>query len=249
MFTENVKGPRVSEQRRGRGRPPGPTGRGAEARLRLYHTAIALIAERGYEATTLRDVAKRAGVSVGLLYRYFPSKLAVVLSLSDELSAEYAARATEMETGKWRDRFLYALTTSLRILHPHRRTLAALAPVLVGDPTKGLFAPATLFSRQRVQKVFHQAVAGATDAPRPELTASLARLLYLAHLAIILWWLLDKSPRQRATTALVALLKQALPASALTLRLPRVRAFVLAGDNLFREALFDEGATSHEPLC
>ena len=66
--------------------------------------------------------------------------------------------------------------------------------------------------------------------------------LYLAHLAIILWWLLDKSPRHRATTALIALLKQALPASALTLRLPRVRAFVLAGDKLFREALFDEAA-------
>jgi AcrR family transcriptional regulator len=249
MFTENVKGAKVPPQRRGPGRPPGPSRRGAAARLRLYHTAIALIAERGYEATTLRDVAKRAGVSVGLLYRYFPSKLAVVLALYDELSAEYAAQATEMATGKWRDRFLFALRTSLRVLHPHRRTLASLVPVLVGGATEGLFAPATLFSRQRVQKVFHQAVAGATDAPPAELAASLARLLYLAHLAILLWWLLDQSPQQRATTALVALLKQALPASALTLRVPRVRAFVLAGDNLFREALFDEGAASHEPLC
>jgi len=201
-----------------------------------------LITERGYEATTLRDVADRAGVSVGLLYRYFPSKRAVVLSLYDELSAEYAARATEMAGDKWRDRFLYALTTSLRILNPHRSTLSALVPILVGDAHEGLFAPATTFSRQRVQKVFYEAVAGATDAPRPEVTAALARLLYLAHLAIILWWLLDKSPRQRATTALVALVKQALPAFALTLRLPRARAFVVAGDKLFREALFDDGA-------
>ena len=44
-----------------------------------------LIAERGYDATTLRDVAERAGVSAGLLYRYFPSKRAVVLALYDEL--------------------------------------------------------------------------------------------------------------------------------------------------------------------
>jgi AcrR family transcriptional regulator len=242
MFTEIVKKPKTSDRRRGRGRPPGQTRQGAAARLRLYHTAITLLAERGYEATTLRDVAKKAGVSVGLLYRYFPSKRAVVLSLYDELSAEYAARATEMDAGKWRDRFVFALTTSLQVLQPHRNTLAALVPVLVGDANDGIFASATTFSRQRVQKVFHEAVVGASDAPRPELTAALARLLYLAHLAIILWWLLDKSRRQRATTALVALLKQALPASALTLRLPRVRAFVLAGDQLFREALFGEAA-------
>jgi AcrR family transcriptional regulator len=237
MFTTKVKEPKAANRRRGRGRPPGRTQQGAATRLSLYNTAIELIAERGYEATTLRDVAKRAGVSVGLLYRYFPSKRAVVLSLYDELSAEYAARAAEMDPGKWRDRFMFALTTSLQVLDPHRRTLSALVPVLVGDSQEGLFAPATTFSRQRVQKVFHQAVAGATDAPRPEVSAPLARLLYLTHLAIILWWLLDKSRQQRTTTALVALLKQVLPASALTLRLPRVRALVLAGDKLFREAL------------
>src|SRR6266403_1349096 len=126
MFTKNVKEPQASNQRRGPGRPPGPTHQGAAARLRLYNTAIELIAERGYEATTLRDVATRAGVSVGLLYRYFPSKQAVVLSLYDDLSAKYAARATKMDAGKWRDRFLFALTTSLQVLKPHRSTLAAL---------------------------------------------------------------------------------------------------------------------------
>ena len=243
MFTKKVKLPRdleESSKQRGRGRPPGRTHQGAAARLKLYNTAIELITERGYGATTLRDVANRARVSVGLLYRYFPSKRAVVLSLYDELSAEYAARATEMAGGTWRARFLYTLNTSLQVLDPHRSTLAALVPILVGGAQEGLFAPATAFSRQRVQKVFHEAVAGATDAPRPDVTAALARLLYLAHLAIILWWLLDKSPRQRATTALVGLVKHALPASALTLRLPRVRAIVVAGDKLFREALIGE---------
>jgi AcrR family transcriptional regulator len=199
-----------------------------------------MIAECGYEATTLRGVANRAGVSVGLLYRYFPSKRAVVLALYDELSAKYAARAAEMKTGKWRDRFMFALTTSLQVLSPHRSTLAALVPVLVGDENEGLFASATAFSRQRVHKVFHDAVIGATDTPRPEVTAALGRLLYLVHLAIILWWLLDKSPQQRATTSLIALVRRALPACALTLRLPYARAFVVAGDKLFREALFHD---------
>jgi AcrR family transcriptional regulator len=244
MFTKNVKEQILPNTRRGRGRPPGESAQGAAARARLYDTAIELIAEHGYEATTLRDVANRAGVSVGLLYRYFPSKRAVVLALYDELSAEYAARAAEMSAGKWRDRFLFALNTSLQVLRPHRSTLAALVPVLVGDANEGLFAPATTFSRQRVQGVFLEAVKHATDAPSPEVAAALARLLYLAHLAIILWWLLDKTSQQRATDGLIALLKQVLPAFALSLRLPRIRAFVVAGDKLFREALFDDAVMS-----
>ena len=143
MFTENVNDSTVAVKRRGPGRPPGSTRQGLETRKRLYDTAIKLMTERGYENTTLRAVADAAGVSVGLLYRYFPSKRSVVLALYDELSAEYALRSTKMGPGKWRDRFLFALTTSLEVLAPHRQTLSALVPVLIGDPDDGLFAPRT----------------------------------------------------------------------------------------------------------
>src|SRR5436189_1865826 len=94
---------------RRRGRPPGQTFQGLAARQRLYDAAVRLIGERGFENTTLRDVAERAEVSVGLLYRYFPSKHAVLLALYDELSADQERRAGAMPRGKWRDRFVFAL--------------------------------------------------------------------------------------------------------------------------------------------
>lgn len=244
MFSENVKVADVPGKPRGRGRPPGPTAQGLEARRRLYDTAIRLISERGYEATTLRDVAVAAGVSVGLLYRYFPSKRSVVLALYDELSAEYALQAGQMRPGRWRDRFLFALSTSLRVLAPDRRALSALVPVLFGDQQEGLFAPSTAFSRIRVQQVFHDAVTSASDAPKPELAGALGRLLYLVHLAVLLWWLLDKSPGQRATTGLVSLLQRAMPSAALALRLSPVRSIIRTGDALFREALFDDAGVA-----
>ena len=229
---------------RGRGRPRGPTPRGIETRQRLYETAIGLIAARGWQETTLRDVAKEAGVSVGLLYRYFPSKQAIVLTLYDELSAEYAARAEQLAPGRWRDRFLVALQTSLDVLRPHRGTLGSLVPVLVGDVEDGLFAPRTAFSRLRVQGVFVQAVVGASDAPRGEVAPALGRLLYLVHLAIILWWLLDRSPSQRATDALVKLLERTAPLIAVALRVPTVPSLLLAADALAREALFADGPSA-----
>jgi AcrR family transcriptional regulator len=237
MFTQNVK-PRQ------RGRPPGQTPQGAAARERLYATAMQLIAARGYEATTLRDIAKAAGVSVGLLYRYFPSKQAVVIALYDELSSEYARQAAEMPRGKWRDRFVFALNTSLHVLEPHRVALRALTPILVGDPGEGLFSASTAFSRLRVQHVFEEAIVGSSDAPKEPLAGALGRLLYLVHLAVLLWWLLDKSSKQHATAALVSLTKQLLPSAALTLRVPPVRRFVISVDGLVREALFGSPVSS-----
>lgn len=233
MFTDNVK-------RRGRGRPVGPTAQSAETRQRLYDTALGLVAERGYAATTLRDIAAAAGVSVGLLYRYFPTKHAVLLALYDDLSADFARAAATLPDGRWRDRAVAALRTSLQTLGPHRVALQGLTPVLVGDPVDGVFSPATAFSRTRVQEVFTRAVDGATDAPKAPATRALGHVLYLAHLGVLLWWLLDRSPRQRATRTLVDLIAQLLPSVALALRVPAVRAFVVRFDALMREALFGD---------
>jgi AcrR family transcriptional regulator len=239
MFTKTVN-PDTSPEpgRRKRGRPPGTTPQGEAARARLYATALGLIGERGYEGTTLRDVAHKAGVSATLLYRYFPNKRALLVAFYDELSIEQQARAAKMPApAHWRDRFMYSLDASLDVLRPHRRTLAALMPALVAAGDDGLFGAATAGSRERVMGVFQDAVTGAKDAPRGGLAPALGRLLYLAHLGIILWWLLDRSANQRTTSALVALIRQILPAASLAVRLPHVGRFVTAGDRLFSEGL------------
>lgn len=207
-------------------------------RRRLYDAAIAMIGERGYEGATLRDVADRVGVSSALLYRYFPSKRAVVLALYGELSEAFAREAVAMPEGRWRERFVYALELSLRVLGPHRVPLRALTPTMVSDSEDSIFAEETAFSRLRVQTVFEAAVRGATDAPKQEVAPALGRLLYLGHLGVILWWLLDRSPAQRATRGLVHLIRDILPSVALIMRLARIRRFVSSASLLFEEALF-----------
>jgi hypothetical protein len=92
--------------------------------------------------------------------------------------------------------------------------------------------------------VFEEAVSGASDAPPPQLAAALGRLLYLAHLAVLLWWRLDRSGAQRATIGLVALTKQLLPSAALAIRLPSVRRFVIGIDQLMSAGLFEDPAAS-----
>ena len=230
MFMENSNDKK-------RGRPAGRTQEGEKTRTHLYQTAIALISEVGYESATLREVARRANVSLGLLYRYFPNKRAIVLALYDELSDQFAQRAESLPSGKWDARFLDTLNLSLEVLHPHRVTLRALAPVMVGDTSEGVFAENTEFSRSRVLLAFQNAVRQATNAPSWTLVDPMGRLLYLLHLAVLLWWLLDKSPAQKATTGLVQLFGKTLPLFSVALRLRPIQNSIIAADQLFRDAI------------
>jgi AcrR family transcriptional regulator len=225
---------------RRRGRPPGATEQGRKTRARLYRTAIDRFVRVGYQATTLRQIATRAKVSVGLLYRYFPSKRAVVLELYHVLSAAYAERAAAMPEGPWCGRFLFALRTSLEVLAPHRRALAALLPVLLGDAEDNPLAASAAPSRLRVQRVFAGAVEGASDVPPAGLAGALGRLLYVGHLAVLLWWLFDRSPRQQATRELVARIEALLPAAGFVLALPTAGQHLAAFDAQLRQALLGE---------
>ena len=51
----------------------------------VVDTALALFAEQGYEATTIAQIASRAGVSQRSLFRYFGSKEDLVCGAQDEL--------------------------------------------------------------------------------------------------------------------------------------------------------------------
>lgn len=48
-------------------------------RSQIRETAMRLFAERGYEATTVQQIAEAADVSLSTLFRYFPTKAQLVL--------------------------------------------------------------------------------------------------------------------------------------------------------------------------
>lgn len=66
----SVEPRRVPRQKRGQRRVAG-----------LLRAAASVIAEAGYEATTMCAIAKRAGASIGSLYQFFPNKEAVAEAL------------------------------------------------------------------------------------------------------------------------------------------------------------------------
>ncbi|GIE75118.1 TetR family transcriptional regulator [Actinoplanes philippinensis] len=59
-----------------------------DRRRRILEATLALASKGGYDAVQMRTVAERAGVALGTLYRYFPSKIHLLVS----------ALASEFET-------------------------------------------------------------------------------------------------------------------------------------------------------
>src|SRR5579875_666976 len=57
---------------------------GPNARLRLVRAALELCVDRGYEATTVADIAERAGLTKTTFFRYFPDKREVLFAGQDE---------------------------------------------------------------------------------------------------------------------------------------------------------------------
>ncbi|MFE1439122.1 TetR/AcrR family transcriptional regulator [Streptomyces sp. NPDC058739] len=91
------------------------------SRERLLQAAVELVDERGYEATTLGDIADRAGSARGLVSYYFPGKRQLVQSAVHRLMHRTLEEALEREprTDDGRERMARAIDAVLGLARDH----------------------------------------------------------------------------------------------------------------------------------
>src|ERR1700757_3831177 len=63
----------------------------------LLEAASSEFAEVGYDAATMKSIAKRAGASIGAVYQYFPNKAADVSALRTQYVKEMEERWIDLE--------------------------------------------------------------------------------------------------------------------------------------------------------
>jgi AcrR family transcriptional regulator len=71
--------------------------RGKQRVAALIDAGAELFAEKGYEATTMTEIASRAGAAIGSLYQFFPSKEALAEALFDRFAERWAASFAQVE--------------------------------------------------------------------------------------------------------------------------------------------------------
>jgi AcrR family transcriptional regulator len=149
----------------------------------ISEAAAALFVERGYEATTMDDVAAAVGMSKRSVFRYFPAKEDLALGKFDALAAAMldVLRTRPLDEPTWA-----ALRAMLEVLVPHidavdKETVSAPMQRLIFQ-TPDLLA-GYLERQNRVQEVVVAAIreradeAGspyAADDPSPRVLAAIA---------------------------------------------------------------------------
>src|SRR5687767_6642126 len=86
-----------------------------ETRRQILDTALGLFRERGFEDTTIREIAGAAGLSLGAAYYYFNSKEAIVAAYYEYVQQEHLRRCREAfaRGGGLRERLRAALHTKI----------------------------------------------------------------------------------------------------------------------------------------
>ena len=106
-----------------------PRSTGAEVQTRrqeLLRIAAELFAERGYKATTVRDIADAAGILSGSLYHHFDSKESMVHELLDSFQTELFERydAVVASQGSPREKLDDIVRLSFEAVGSHRAEVA-----------------------------------------------------------------------------------------------------------------------------
>jgi AcrR family transcriptional regulator len=97
---------------------PARRGRPGHSLDTLLDAAVALFNERGYEATSMDELAARLGVTKSAIYHHVPSKVELLrLALDRALDALFAlTEETGATTGPAIDRLEYVVRGSVRVL-------------------------------------------------------------------------------------------------------------------------------------
>jgi len=207
------------------------TARAEDTRRKIYEAAMELFREKGFEQTTMRDIAAQAGVALGGAYYYFSSKDAIVLAFYAEMQQAINQPVLASLAGRKKlgERIRSVLDKRLELLEPNRKFCAALfrhAPDSA-DPLSPFSDESRLIRDGAIEHM--RIAAEGSDAKIPsDVKPRLPYLLWLYQMALIMFWLYDRSPNQQSTRKLLekslSLLVNLLRISSLPLMKPLRKA-------------------------
>lgn len=198
-------------------------------RKQLVTTALRLFREQGYDKTTMRAIAKEAGVSTGNAYYYFASKDDLVQELYQSLQDEHRSRSLPLlrEGQNLGEHLRAILQTGIDVMGPYHDFGSNFISVAI-RPSSNLspFSSDSTVARAKSIALFNQAVTTARPQPPMAIRADLPELLWLVYMGVTLFWVYDRSPGQHRTRRLIDNAAPLIAKLVILSRLPVVRKIV-----------------------
>jgi AcrR family transcriptional regulator len=176
-----------------------------ETRERILKAALEMFHDRGFDSTTMREIAGGAGVAIGAAYYYFDSKNAIVLAFYDQARRDMEPRLEKAleESRDLKERLRKIIEVKLTYFASSRKLLGALSGHTNPEYPLSPFSRQTREIREHDIQFFQRALEGSrTPGPR-DLRRHLPHLLWMFQMGIILFWINDKSKGQTKTNVLL----------------------------------------------
>lgn len=175
-----------------------------KTRARILEVALGQFRERGYSKTTMRGIAKEAGLSLGAAYHYFEGKQDIVYAYYAQQQDAHDAAVGEALTEdlSLRERLGVVMHQALVTRTSDRRLMRELAPLVIGAEDKtNAFSARTERVREASLSLFRAAL---DDPAVPDDLREPAALSFWAlQMGTMLYFAHDASPDQEKTRALV----------------------------------------------
>ncbi len=182
------------------------TKRGETSRAAIFGAALELFQERGYDATTMRAIAERAGVSLGSSYHYFASKEHLVLEFYQHthqlhIAAVAPLLARERDLAARLRGVMRAVVVTCEPFHDAAGSIFS----TVANPSSPLnpFGPTSKPLRDEVIKLYAQVVSGSNARIPSDVGEQLPLLLWLYQMGILYFWIFDRSPGRLRTLEVI----------------------------------------------
>ncbi|MFG1797000.1 cholesterol catabolism transcriptional regulator KstR [Nocardia altamirensis] len=168
-----------------------------ERRKRILDATMALASKGGYDAVQMRAVAERADVAVGTLYRYFPSKVHLLVSALSREFETIEGKRKPLAGQSPQERMHLLLTQITRMMQRD--------PLLTEAMTRAfMFADASAAAEvDRVGKVMDRVFARAMNDGEPtERQLAIARVISDVWLSNLVAWLTRRASATDVTERL-----------------------------------------------
>jgi AcrR family transcriptional regulator len=176
------------------------TDKGEQTRRHILESALELFRQKGFDLTTMQEVALRAEVVKSAAYYYFPSKEAIVQAYYETLQDEQDRICGEVfaRNKNLKARLAAVLHSKFDLVRNDRKLLGVVFRY-TGEPEHPLscLGPATAGVRRRSIEVFRDAIAG-EKLPK-DLRELLPIALWALQMGLLVMFLYDSSDRQQRT--------------------------------------------------
>lgn len=191
-------------------KPPGaesaPVSKGQRTRERIFGCAMELFMSHGYEKTTMRMIADRAGVNVALSYHYFPSKEHLVFEFYQNFTRDFVEQSAAVlaSSSRLEERMVGVVETMFAAADPYHAFAGSLFAA-AASPTSPLNPFSADFAGMRAEGIalFARVADGSTPRVPVDLADELPFLLWTVSLALLYCWMHDHSEHQEKTRTIL----------------------------------------------